>query len=109
MSYEPDIVIYKPDLDKKNDEILSHQYGKFRKKPKTDAARYKQQAWDKLESVLMNQPFKIKGVPMIWVSVELSRQVADIHAKMQYFVDHINTEKIEHIKLLGDGKKGSIK
>ena len=55
MSYEPDIIIYKPDLDKKQDEILQHQYGKFRKKARSDAAVSKQAAWDTLESILHNQ------------------------------------------------------
>lgn len=72
MSYEPDIIIYKPDLDKKQDEILQHQYGKFRKKARSDAAVSKQAAWDTLESILHNQPFKIKGVPMLQVKVELT-------------------------------------
>lgn len=72
MSYEPTVILHKPDLDKKADEILSHQYGRFRKKARTDAAIAKQEAWDKLESILMVEPFKIKGVQMILVNVELT-------------------------------------
>lgn len=72
MSYDPLIVIYKADLDKKADDILSHQYGQYRKKPKTDAAKEKQEAWDKLESILQDRPFKIKNVAMILVKVELT-------------------------------------
>lgn len=72
MSYEPTIIIYKPDLDKKQGEILHHQYGKFRKKARTDTAISKQAAWDTLESIIHTPPFKIKGVPMIQVKVELT-------------------------------------
>jgi len=32
---------------------------------------------------------------------ELSKQVADIHAKMQYFVDHLSEIDIENLKLIG--------
>lgn len=72
MSYEPTVILHKPDLDKKSDEILNHQYGRFRKKARRDAAIAKQEAWDKLESILHDQPFKIKGVPMLMVNVEFT-------------------------------------
>jgi hypothetical protein len=72
MSYEPTIIIHQLDLKKAEQKILEHQYGKFRKKPRTDSAKAKQLAWDKLESILNDDPFIIRGVRMLMIYVEFT-------------------------------------
>ncbi len=90
MSYEPTIIIYKPDLDKRANEILLHQYGKKRI-AKSEKAIAKQEAYDKLESILVNKPFALKGVKMLMVDIEFT----SINKAFRQLLTDLHIEYIE--------------
>lgn len=71
MSYEPQILLSKPDLEKNREEIQNEFY-KQDKKLRTDKARYKKQAWSQLFKLLDEEPVKIAGAELLLTWVELT-------------------------------------